>query len=257
MFSVFFARAYARPRELTWWTGAALFGLTLAFGFSGYLLPWNTRAFFATQVGTDLLGKVPLAGRGLLRFLRGGDEVSGATLTRFFGFHVAVLPLLTCFVLGAHLLLVQRHGLHVPRSLEDESRQRPYLPFVPDFALRELAVWLAALAALVTLATLYPWELGQRADPFASAPAGIRPEWYFLFAFEALKLIPARVAGVEGELVGLAAFTAAGLLWLLFPVLERAARRGKSRRLATGTGLVAIAFVTVMTALALRGSSSP
>ncbi len=92
MFSVFFLRAYRRPRELTWLSGMALLFITLGFGFSGYLLPWNEVAFFATKVGTDIAGTVPLVGSFLVRFLRGGEEVGGATLTRFFGFHVAVLP---------------------------------------------------------------------------------------------------------------------------------------------------------------------
>ncbi|MBM3792400.1 MAG: cytochrome B, partial [Acidobacteria bacterium] len=89
LFSALFLRAFRRPRELTWVSGAVLLALSLAFGFSGYLLPWNKLAFFATKVGTDIAGVVPWVGGFLVRFLRGGDEVTGATLTRFFGFHVA------------------------------------------------------------------------------------------------------------------------------------------------------------------------
>src|SRR5438067_2115454 len=83
MFSVFFLRAYRKPRELTWLSGMLLFFLMLAFGFSGYLLPWNTLAFFATQVGTEVAGRVPVVGGFTLRLLRGGDQVTGGTLTRF------------------------------------------------------------------------------------------------------------------------------------------------------------------------------
>ena len=95
MFSVMFTHSYRRPRELTWLSGIALLGLMLGFGFSGYLLPWNQISYFATKVGTDVAGTTPVIGPVLARFLRGGDEVGAATLTRFFAFHVMILPLIT------------------------------------------------------------------------------------------------------------------------------------------------------------------
>src|SRR5437763_16626362 len=107
LFSVYFMRAYRRPREVTWLTGVLLLFLAIGFGFSGYLLPWNKLAFFATKVGTEIAGVIPVIGRPLLRLLRGGDDVTGATLTRFFGFHVAVLPAITVAIIAMHLLLVQ------------------------------------------------------------------------------------------------------------------------------------------------------
>ena len=106
MFSVYFMSAYRRPREMTWVTGVALLFVCICFGFSGYLLPWNKLAFFATKVGTEIAGILPLVGHPMLRFLRGGDEVTGATLTRFFGFHVAVLPATATVLIGLHVLLV-------------------------------------------------------------------------------------------------------------------------------------------------------
>src|SRR5215831_15245755 len=107
MFSVLFLKAYRKPRELTWVSGVILLFLVMGFGFSGYLLPWNTLAFFATKVGTEITGQVPVIGKLLMILLRGGEEVTGATLTRFFGFHVAVLPGLTTLLILVHLLLVQ------------------------------------------------------------------------------------------------------------------------------------------------------
>ena len=92
MFSVFFLKSYRKPRELTWLSGIALLAIVLGFGFSGYLLPWNTLSFFATKVGTDIPGQIPGVGKWVLTFLRGGEDVTAATLTRFFGFHVALLP---------------------------------------------------------------------------------------------------------------------------------------------------------------------
>ena len=114
MFSVLFLKAYRKPRELTWVSGVILLFLVMGFGFSGYLLPWNTLAFFATKVGTEIAGQVPIIGKPMMIFLRGGEEVTGATLTRFFGFHVAVLPGLATLLILLHLLLVQRLGMSVP-----------------------------------------------------------------------------------------------------------------------------------------------
>jgi cytochrome b6 len=106
MFSVFFERSYRRPREMTWLSGMFMLFLGFRFGFSGYLLPWNELAFFATKVGTDIAGVVPVVGKPLMVFLRGGEDVTGATLTRFFGFHVAVFPGIFTVLLSIHLLLV-------------------------------------------------------------------------------------------------------------------------------------------------------
>lgn len=257
MFSVFLMKSYAPPRELTWWTGCLLLALSMGFGFSGYLLPWNVLAFFATHVGTEMVHQVPFVGNWLLRFLRGGEEVSGATLTRFFGFHVAVLPMLTTLVLIVHLLFVQRQGMHVPLSAVTDSQRRPAMRFVPNFMLRELLVWLVGLALLAALAAFFPWNLGQKADPFASAPAGIRPEWYFLFMFETLRLLPAYIFGVEGERVGLAAFALAALLWFLVPLLDRRARAGRPSPVFTLIGWLAIVYVCVMTVLSLTSGGPP
>jgi cytochrome b6 len=183
--SVYFLKAYRAPRELTWVTGCLLFFTLLAFGFSGYLLPWNQLAFFATRVGTDIAGSVPLVGDWLLRFLRGGDRVTGGTLSRFYGWHVAILPALATGLLGLHLFLVQVRGMSVPPSAAEQASRRRPMSFVPDFLLRDLFGWTLALGVLAALAALFPWELGEKADPFAPASANIRPEWYFVFLAEA------------------------------------------------------------------------
>ena len=132
--TVYFMKAYRPPREITWVTGSLLLFLALAFGFSGYLLPWNRLAFFATNVGTDIAGAVPIVGEYLLRFLRGGDRVTGGTLSRFYGWHVAILPAITTAVLGIHLLLVQIQGMSVPPSEEEVARRRRPMKFVPELS---------------------------------------------------------------------------------------------------------------------------
>ncbi len=188
--TVYFTKAYRKPRELTWVSGCALLFLAMGFGFSGYLLPWNQLAFFATRVGTDIAGSVPLLGEWIVRFLRGGDRVSGGTLSRFYGWHVAILPAITTAVLLAHLLMVQIQGMSVPPGEKQTAERRRPMKFFPDFALRDLFGWVAALGVLAAIAALFPWELGEKADPFAPAYQDIRPEWYFVFMFQTLKLVP-------------------------------------------------------------------
>ena len=249
MGTVFFTRAYRRPRELTWYTGALLLLLAMGFGFSGYLLPWNELAFFATRVGTDMSGKVPVIGPFIMEFLRGGEDVTGATLTRFFGFHVAVLPMMATALVLLHLLMVQRQGMSVPISQKQVSSSNSGMPFVPNFFLRELMGWAIALAILGALASLFPWELGVKADAFAPAPAGIKPEWYFLFMFHTLKLLPATIAGIEGELVGLVAFSLGGLAWFFVPWLDRRSSQEESSPGVTIIGVLALLFIVTMTFL--------
>jgi len=111
--------AYKYPREVTWLTGIALLLIVIGFGFTGYLLPWDQKAFWATTVGTRIIGVVPVIGDWLLRLLRGGPELSGVTLTRFFGVHVWVLPALLLVTLGIHLFLVFKIGISAPPKKED------------------------------------------------------------------------------------------------------------------------------------------
>jgi cytochrome b6 len=249
LFSVYFTQAYRTPRELTWISGMLLFGLALFFGFSGYLLPWNELAYFATKVGTDVAAQVPVVGHFLARILRGGEDVTGATLSRFFGFHVAILPLLTTGILGLHLFLVQKQGMSVPPEIEQSEKPLRSMPFVPDFLLRDLVGWLSALAVLGALAAYFPWELGVKADPFAPAPAGIRPEWYFMFMFQTLKYLPAKIGPIDGEMVGVLGFGLGGLFLLLVPFLDRKAARGETSALFFWIGVGIVAYIVVLTVL--------
>ena len=247
MFSVVFLHSYRRPREITWLSGLVLLGLALGFGFSGYLLPWNKVSYFATKVGTDMAASVPVAGHQVARFLRGGADVGGATLTRFFGFHVAVLPGLTTLLLVIHLGLVQRHGMSSPPW--SEGKKLAQMNFFPNFFLRELMAWYAALAVLGSLAALFPWELGEKADPFAPAPAGIRPEWYFLAPFYTLKLIPSHVWRIEGELLGLMGFALLAAWWVLLPFWATNSKGAMRTRWVTGAGVALLAYLVTFSLL--------
>ena len=270
MFSVYFEKAYRKPREITWLTGVFMLFLAFGFGFSGYLLPWNELAFFATKVGTDIAGVLPFIGKPIMIFLRGGEDVTGATLSRFFGFHVAVFPGIFTVLLGIHLLLVQRQGMSEPLSmyekvadfvdkkelekfpeflLEGKHTGKKVMPFFPNFLLRDLLFWLIVLNLLAILAVFFPWELGVKADPFASAPAGIKPEWYFLFMFQTLKYFPAHVLGIDGEVLGIFLFGAAGLLWVLVPFWDRKSSRGEYNRLINYIGVGVVMYIMVLTIL--------
>jgi cytochrome b6 len=253
--TVFFLKAYRPPRELTWITGCLLLFLALGFGFSGYLLPWNKLAFFATKVGTDIAGAVPVIGGWLLRFLRGGDRVTGGTLSRFYGWHVAILPALTVLVLAGHLLFVQKLGMSVPPSVEREEPKPRTMKFFPHFALRELFGWTLALGLLAALAALFPWELGEKADAFAPAFRDIRPEWYFMFMFQTLKLVPGgEIAGIEYEAIPILLFGLAGLVLVLVPFLDRGVvRQGRSPAF-TAAGVAALAYIVAFTAWGYRSA---
>lgn len=247
MFSVVFTHAYRPPRELTWATGIVLLGLMLGFGFSGYLLPWNQISYFATKVGTDVAASTPVIGESIARILRGGEDVGAATLTRFFALHVIVLPLITGALIALHVVLVQKNGMSTPPWIA-AARVRQ-MKFFPNFFLREVMVWYGALAILGALAAIFPWELGEKADPFASAPKGIRPEWYFLAQFYTLKLIPSHVWFMEGELLGIAGFGALALGWALIP-LWGVNQAGEARmRLVNGVGIFLVVYLAVFTVL--------
>jgi len=207
-------------------------------------------AFFATRVGTEIPGVIPVIGPFLRRLLRGGNDVTGATLTRFYGIHVAILPALVTVVLGLHLFLVQKHGMSRPPGEKVDAAAKRTMPFFPNFLLRDLVGWLSAVAALAALAAYFPAELGKKADPFQPAPIGIKPEWYFMAMFQTLKLLPGHILGIEGELVGVLGFGVIGLILVGLPFLDRDGLIGKnSGRVAAGFGLLLIIYSVILTYL--------
>ena len=251
--TVYFTKSYRKPREMTWVTGCLLLFLAMAFGFSGYLLPWNQLAFFATKVGTDIAGAVPIVGEWALRFLRGGDRVTGGTLSRFYGWHVAILPAITTVLLGIHLMLVQIQGMSVPPKQQEEAASKRPMKFFPDFAMRDLWGWILALGVLAAIAALLPWELGEKADPFAPAFKDIRPEWYFMFMFETLKLVPGgEIAGIEYEAIPILLFSLGGLLMMLVPFLDGKVNKTGRSPAFTLIGILALVYIVGMTAWGYR-----
>jgi len=264
MLSTMLLKAYRTPRELTWLTGFALFALALGFGFSGYLLPWNELAFFATAVGTDSVKAVPFIGEWLMQVLRGGPDVSGNTLYRFFALHVVILPLAIFGVVGVHLLFVQRQGMAPPLG----HAAPPGMRFFPDFALRDLLLWLLCLLILASLAVFLPygpsipgveWELGKKANPLAPAYPGIKPEWYFLWVYQLLKEFPPHLFGIEGPQAALLVVTVLMGIWALVPWLDRRASRERPSPAFTDLGVAAVLFIGYLTLKAwdIGGGAGP
>ena len=247
MFSTYFLKAYRRPRELTWITGFLLLVIFLAFGFSGYLLPWNELSYFATRVGTDIAGSLPLIGKWLKTLILGGSSVSQATLSRFFWFHVAILPMAAFFIIGTHVLLVQILGMSKPIGINEAKVKE--ISFFPDFLFKDALGWTLILVLIGVLCVFLPWEVGKKADPFAATPLGIKPEWYFTFMFTTLKLLPSHIIFIEGEKLAILAFMAGGLFWMLVPYLDRRAAQEKRSPVFTLIGVAVFLYIVVMTIL--------
>jgi len=154
------------------------------------------------------------------------------------------LPATATVFIAVHVLLVQLHGMHVPPKYEHNYRR---MKFFPNFILRDLIGWILAIGALAALAALFPWELGEKADAFAPAPAGIKPEWYFLFMFQTLKLIPAKILSFDGEVLGVLAFGFAGALLFIVPFIDKSPENPRRRLIFNVAGVVALLYIVVMT----------
>jgi cytochrome b6 len=249
MFSVYFMKAYRRPREVGWFSGIALLILAALFGFSGYLLPMDELCYFATKVGMAIPEALPLIGTPIATMLRGGSDVGQFTVQRFFALHVVILPLLFLPLLGLHLWMVQKHGMSSPPSEEAKPESaRKSVPFFPNFAHKDLAMWLITLNILALLASLFPWDLGKQADSLAPAPVGIHPEWYFMAPFQMLKVLGNLLPGVVGEVGGMLLFTVGLTLWVLVPLYDAEHTTGRRARSAHYFGLFAITALIVTTA---------
>ena len=181
---VFFTSSYRKPRELNWIVGVLLFLLTLGFSFTGYSLLNNQLAYWATTVGTNMFKEVPLVGGLLLDFLRGGEDVTANTLTRFFMIHVMFLPLIMVTIIGVHIIILRVHGVSEP-----EGYEKGQYAFYPHHFYKVILLTLFAISVMSTLTVIYPPGLGVPADP-AVTPLHIKPEWYFFPSYRFLKLVP-------------------------------------------------------------------
>lgn len=240
MLRTFLTGSYKKPREVTWVLGALLFFSTLIFGFTGYLLPWNQLSYWATTVGTEVAASIPFMGEGMKTLLRGGATVSAETLSRFFVVHVVALPWLCFFLILLHLFLVRLQGVATMDRVgeEKENRSGTRIPFFPHHVLKEAVVFFLLLGALVTLSILAPFELGEKANPFET-PRGIRPDWYFLAAYQALKYFP--------EVVGIFVILLGVFLVIAWPFLDRSRERHPLKRpVALTIGIFAVLSLLIL-----------
>ncbi len=247
MLRVFLWGSYKAPREVTWMAGVILLLLVMAFAFTGYLLPWTQRSYWATVVGTKIVGTVPAIGGWLLQVVRGQADVGAVTLARFYAIHVLLLPALLAPLVILHLYLVYRHGIAAAPG--NEATVRKTKRFYPDQLAEDLAVSLVALLVLFGLTVIWGIPTEVRADP-SSTTYVPRPEWYFLFFFQLLKYFE----GPVWEPVGVVVLPLVVILILFFlPLLDRRSERRLPRRpyavTAAGVAVAAVAGLTYLGAV--------
>jgi ubiquinol-cytochrome c reductase cytochrome b subunit len=239
--------SYKKPRELTWISGIVLLLLILKFALTGYLLPWDQRAYWATVVTVNIARLTPLAGDAVAAALQGGASIGALTLTRWYAVHVIFLPALLVMLIAAHIVLMRRQGISGPVT----ARTGPEFRFYPVQAARDVVVVTLVLAGL----TAVSWEgappLDAPADP-TDANFIPRPEWYFLGLFQLLKYFPGRLEVVGALfLPGLAV-----MLLALLPWIDRSPHRDPRRRKLT-VGAIVAGFATIVSLTALGWRDRP
>jgi ubiquinol-cytochrome c reductase cytochrome b subunit len=214
MVQVFLYGAYKKPREATWMVGVVLLLVTLAYGLTGYLLPWDNRAYWGTMVTTQIAAMAPGLGEYMTRLLGAADGVGVVTFARFYAVHVLILPPATILLVALHVFLVRRHGV----APEPADAGKPKKMFFPMQVFKDTVAIFIAFAILFTLAVAAHVPLEQMADPTDTSYIP-RPEWYFLFLFQFLKMFngPLEVVGAV-VLPGVAVLTL-----LLVPFIDRSA----------------------------------
>jgi len=245
LLSIWITKAYRKPREMTWMSGVFLLFVSLAFGFTGYLLPWDDLSLSATKVGTDIPRSIPVIGVWVTKLLRGGEDVTGDTLTRFFGFHVSILPVFLLAFLAIHVYLIQKQGMSIPLVAEKKDEKMKELPFWPNFVYREMVVWLVLTGILFSVAVFFPPSLDKAADLMAPAPEGIRPEWYFLFLFQMLKIFPAKILFVNGDTLAVLLIFLGVVAFFFLPLIDNKPEEKK------GKIITIIAYLFIVYAVAM------
>jgi ubiquinol-cytochrome c reductase cytochrome b subunit len=224
MVTIFLMGSYKRPREITWVFGGLMLIMTFTFGLSGYLLPWTQLSYWATTVVTSIPTAFPVIGDFITRLLRGGNYVTGTTLTRFFALHVSVLPPLFLIFMAIHLALTKRIGISATPFGRSDEEKRPltefkkkthpeghsYYPYLFQRQALMVIGYFIVMFSIITFAPtfFFPEEAAVPADSFKT-PENIRPEWYFLAPYQILKLIPNKFLGITFQLILLAVF----ILW--------------------------------------------
>ena len=239
--------SYKAPRELTWIVGVLLLLIVLGFGFTGYLLPWDQKAYWATVVGAKIASTVPFIGDAVGKVMRGGEEVGAVTLTRFYAIHTIWLPWMVFGLVGLHLFLVRHLGSSgLPKNTAEEMDKGK--PFYPDQLFEDGVAILILFGVLAAMALFVPVPTEDIADP-TDASYDPRPEWYFLFLFQLLKYF-------EGPLEVVGTFvipTVAIVLLFLVPFLTRKERLPlRKRPVALAITSLSVLSLISLTVLGLR-----
>ncbi len=248
MTQVFLHGAYKKPREVTWMIGVALLLATLAFGLTGYLLPWDNRAYWGTVVTTQIASQAPVMGRYILRLMGAESGIGAVTFARFYALHTLILPATAFMLVAFHVYLVRRHGV-APGPAES----KPGKKFFPAQAFKDTCAIFAAFVILFVLAAVAEVPLERLADPTDTTYIP-RPEWYFLFLFEALKLFSGAT-----EMIGTVVLpTAAVAALFAVPILDRAGvGHLTGRTAAIGVVVLCASGWTALTAAAVLTTPRP
>jgi quinol-cytochrome oxidoreductase complex cytochrome b subunit len=239
VFRVFFTSAYRKPRELNWMIGCGILTCVLFFGFTGYSLIYEQLSYWGATVAANITENVPLIGEYLARFMRGGESIKDNTLTRFFVFHIVLLPVCLTVLLTLHITLIRLLGVTELEFEEDKGKSTKHFPFFPNHFLMEIIIGLFITLLLTFLVVVFPAGLGPPADPFIT-PEHIKPEWYFYFTFRWLKLTSLQV-GVLGT-------GAAFMLFLFWPFIDRVfVKKFPGKDISVWLGVIAILTLIVLT----------
>jgi ubiquinol-cytochrome c reductase cytochrome b subunit len=237
--------AYKAPREINFWLGLILMQIVLGLGLTGYLLPWDQKGYYATQVSTEIMGATPVVGPQLQQLAQGGSQYGHHTLTRFFAMHAGVLPATLIAFLALHIAVFRRHGITVP-----DPDRAPATTFWPDQVLKDGIACLAVLATVLALTIFKGAELSAPADP-SEAYSAARPEWYFLFLFQFL-----RFEWVEHQGLAFGAIYVPGALMTVLVAMPILGRWRAGHVFNVAFMMLMMLGIVGLTALALKNDAS-